>query len=157
MGSSEVKTTERVPYTVNYGVWLRIFAVAYALFAFWLLVFFKDEGQRAVFVFWQQTGWLGRVGVIMGFITIPGILLETFLNKVVFDACLIRRRNTMGKWHEYAYDQIVSMESFPGELIRIQFRDRRKLTIRNLMADLNRVEGVIHARARNLKCDNERN
>lgn len=145
-----------LPYVVSYNRWLRTFAIAYAVFVVWLLVLARDSGGRVIVAaVWEREGWLIRTGLVLAFVTVPGILLEMFVEKLIFARGHIMRRNALGRWQEYPYDEVAAVEVFPGEMARIRLRDGRKLKIWAAMANLTTVEAIVRARATAISTANQ--
>lgn len=139
--------SDLVPYVVRYNIWFRAFSVACAVFAAWLFVLAQnDQGEKIVVLVWNQNNLISRVGIVLAYIVAPAFLFEAFLEKTVFEADRVRRRNRFGKWREYAYSDVSGIDVFPGEFVRIRFSGNRTLKIYAAMADLSRIEEIIRAR-----------
>ena len=87
-----------------------------------------------------------QLGILLGLVCIPGIPLEVFRAVTVFDSTLIRHRSAVGGWRDYRYEDIVAMDVFPQEFVRITFRHGRTLKIWGMRADLTTVEQIIRPR-----------
>jgi hypothetical protein len=138
---------DEVLYETSPGAWMRVFAVAIAAFALWLFVLARnDEGVLNAVALWGRSGWWIRAGIVLAYVFIPGILLDTFIEKVEFGSKTIRRRDQLARWRIYSYDEVDSVEVHTGQQIRIRFKDGRAFTIFSSVADLDRVEAIIRAR-----------
>lgn len=156
MNEVQGDTASRLPYRACYGPGLRIGAVASVIFFVWMLFVARDDqGKLASLVVWHTRSWLFRVGLVLGLIAIPGVLMEMFLESVVFDAHEIRRRNIFGVWRRFSYSMIKGLDVFPGEFARVSFADGSKLIVRAAMADLRLVERIIRNRSRMDLCQPE--
>ena len=134
-------------YVAAYGKWWRLFAMATAAGFLWLLAA-RDapSGQLAVVAAWQREGLIIRAGVVLLFVVIPGLLLDTFFKVIVFRADVIRRRNMFGRWHQYRYSDIEQGAVWPDGEVEIRFVEQRKLTIYPSQAEAERVEAILRDR-----------
>ena len=125
---------------------MRLFVVAFVAFTFWMFVLARDDqGVLHAAALWARSGWWIRAGIVIGYVVIPGILLETFVEKVVFGTKTIRRRDKLARWQIYSYDEVDSVEVYTGEQLRIRFKGGRKIDIFASVGDLHRIEAIVRA------------
>jgi hypothetical protein len=138
------RTEASIPYVISWSWFWRGFAIAYGIFIIWLF-FAPHEGyaQPVCIVVWNRHGWLTRIGIVGSLLLVPIGLLENFVEKVIFETVVIRRRNMLGRWRQYDYDAVVSLDFIPKESLRITFKDGRNWKIFSSMANLETVRAIL--------------
>jgi len=94
-------------------------------------------------VVWNRHGWLMRIGLVGMLLSVPIALLQKFLEKLIFETVVIRRRNMLGRWYQYDYDAVVSLIFIPGESLRINFKDGKNWKVFSSMANLETIQAIL--------------
>lgn len=138
------RTGASIPYAISWGWFWRGFVIAWVIFIIWLF-FAPHEGyaRPMCIVVWNRHGWLMRIGLVGMLLSVPIALLQKFLEKLIFETVVIRRRNMLGRWYQYDYDAVVSLIFIPGESLRINFKDGKNWKVFSSMANLETIQAIL--------------
>jgi hypothetical protein len=118
----------------------------------WLMIlwFFlgatAKDGRLAVISLREQGGIVDKGGILLLLILIPGILLEIFRARTVFLEEGICHVPTFGRSRRYGYRDIVKLEVFPNEFVRLTYQDGRWLKVWAMRGDPEVVAAIIRTK-----------
>ncbi|MBL8234840.1 MAG: hypothetical protein JNL98_40445 [Bryobacterales bacterium] len=137
-----------LPFVAKYGLGMRLFALVMLALMLWIVLGAEGaDGRPTVVHVWEQGGIVKKLGVILIFLMTPVLPFDVFRVRTVFTENEIRHLPMFGRWRIFRYQDIVEIETYPGEFARIRFRDGRKLKIWAMRADPRVIEEIVRSGA----------
>lgn len=140
--------TPALPFVAKYGLgWQIGLSMCWVFLLAVYLLMRGNDGQLSIFQMWGQAGLLIRSGIVIGAVVIVFLPFEVFRQRFVFLEDRILHRPTVGREQAFRYGEIQECEMYPGEFVRLSFRDGRRLTVWAAQADPRMVEQIVRARS----------